>query len=297
MFSPDTLRLATISLGLVATDATVNVWNIGLRNSLTFGSFACSFHEPSINFSPSGVLLAAAGETGQVYIWRTDSGQRFGAPLHAGKRFVRFLAFYHDDTRLAIGMQDSTFLVIDINSGQLVSSHGYLKSLMRSPDWLACSPKGRFLACISRDTSIISHDTSTSSQSHMTLWDAAASRVVTTIHVNCKQVGERAVAFTADSRSIVIGEGGKIMVWKIEKICSLAAGPRCDPLAQLLREGLNQDGWVKGPSGELLLWIPPEYREYVQLPPCTLMFSKHRVRITGDADSLHYGDTWTSCWR
>jgi len=128
----------------------------------------------------------------------------------------------------------------------------------------------------------------------MRLWDAEMPGVVTTVQLNHTRAG---AVFSADSQSLVIGGWDKIMTWQVEAVLALATGPQCDPLSQLLREGVGRDGWVVGPSGELLLWIPVAYREYVQLPPCTTMISKHRVVLSADATGLHYGTDWTSCWR
>lgn len=88
------------------------------------------------------------------------------------------------------------------------------------------------------------------------------------------------------------------MVWQVDEVRSLAAAPLCNPLAQLLRGGLPADAWLTGSSGELLLWVPPEYHEYVQLPPCTRIINGKRVSITVDETGvIHHGDDWTSSWR
>ena len=189
------------------------------------------------------------------------------------------------------GTRSGTFEVRDIHSGQMLSVHAddiprYDHSPGDKFNWLAHSLDERFMA---REAGIGSKI-----GGKMRLWDAEMPGVVTTVQLNRVSAG---AAFSTDSQSLVIGGWDKIMVWQVEEVLAFAAGPRCDPLSQLLREGVEKDGWVVGPSGELLLWIPAEYRQYLQLPPCTLMISNQRVVLSAEATGLHYGTDWTSCWR
>ena len=69
-----------------------------------------------------------------------------------------------------------------------------------------------------------------------------------------------------------------------------------DPLARLGLARLSQEGWLVGSSGELLLWLPVEYRGYIELPPCSLVLGSHRVFLEAN-NGLHWGEEWTVCWR
>jgi len=226
----------------------------------------------------------------QVHIWQTRSGRSLGAPFQCPYD-VSSVAFSCDGSKIVTGTLSGTFEVRDIHSGQIVSVHADDIPQGENPfgnkfNWLARSLDERFMAREAGFGSQIG--------GKMRLCDAEMPGVVTTVQLNRVSAG---TAFSTDSQSLVIGGSDKIMVWQVEAILALAAGPRCDPLAQILREGVGKDGWVVGSSGELLLWIPAAYREYVQLPPCTAMISKHRVVLSADVTGLHYGTDWTSCWR
>ncbi|EMD37022.1 hypothetical protein CERSUDRAFT_124014 [Gelatoporia subvermispora B] len=56
----------------------------------------------------------------------------------------------------------------------------------------------------------------------------------------------------------------------------------------------NFTGWIKGPRGELLLWIPPEYRKCLYGPRNTLVIGTGAVSL----DMRHYvhGTDWTKCY-
>ena len=247
-----------------------------------------------MSMSPDGQLIAVAVSWARkVHIWQTGTGQPLGAPFQY-QYDVSFVAFSGDGSKIVTGTLSGILEVRDIHSRQIASSHTDATPMRGSLgfniplhfNWLARSLDERFMAQGLSPETGVGHK--------MRLWDAETPGVVTTVYLN--RIGAGA-AFSTDSQYLMIGGWDRIMVWRVEAILALAAGPQRDPLAQLLCHGPPKDGWVKGPSGELLLWIPPEYREYLQLPPCTLMISKYRVVLSGDAAGLRYGTDWTLCWR
>jgi len=303
LFFPDMLQLVSASeltSSATRTCATVHIWNLKTRLPSTLGTFEqnCGgFSQSShvlMSMSPDGQRIAVAvSQARKLHIWLTGSGRQLGAPLQC-QYDVSFVAFSVDGSKIVTGTLSGTFEVRDIHGGQIASVHtgdtpmrgslGFDIQLHFSS--LARSLNERFLAREVSPETGVGHK--------MRLWDAATLGVVTTVHLN--KVGAGA-AFSTDSQSLMIGGRDRIMVWSLEAVLALADRPTCDPLAQLLRYGPPKDGWVKGPSGELLLWIPAEYHEYLQLSPCTLMVSKIRVALSGDAADLRYGTDWTSCWR
>lgn len=59
---------------------------------------------------------------------------------------------------------------------------------------------------------------------------------------------------------------------------------------------LPTDGspWIKGPNGELLLYVPEEYRESIQHPPCILRISEKLVTV--DFRDTVSGEDWARCY-
>jgi len=305
-FLTDMVQLVSASVSSRAdskTCATVQTWNIATGLPWTLGTFDAGFAfglEPShvlMSLSPDGQHLAVAvWRAQQVHIWHTRSGRSLGAPFQCPAD-VSSVAFSCDGTKIVTGTLSGTFEVRDIHGGQIISAHaddiprqkGSLENnFISGPNfnWLARSLDERFMA---REASI-----ETKLHHKMRIWDTETPGVVTTVQLNL--VGA-AAAFSTDSQSLVIGGRDRIMVWQVEAVLALASEPRYSPLAQLLREGVGMDGWVVGSSGELLLWIPAAYRDYLQLPPCRLMISNQRVVLSCDVTGLHYGTSWTSCWR
>ncbi|EMD32084.1 hypothetical protein CERSUDRAFT_38034, partial [Gelatoporia subvermispora B] len=52
--------------------------------------------------------------------------------------------------------------------------------------------------------------------------------------------------------------------------------------------------WITGPRGELVLWIPEEYRSGLWWPRTTLVIGGSRVIL--DMSRFVHGEDWTSCY-
>ncbi|KAJ6617821.1 hypothetical protein B0H10DRAFT_1641248, partial [Mycena sp. CBHHK59/15] len=48
--------------------------------------------------------------------------------------------------------------------------------------------------------------------------------------------------------------------------------------------------WILGPRQELVMWVPPEYRFYLQLPPCFIVIAPARVVV--DMSRFVHGTDW-----
>ncbi|KAG2143891.1 hypothetical protein BD769DRAFT_1347906 [Suillus cothurnatus] len=57
--------------------------------------------------------------------------------------------------------------------------------------------------------------------------------------------------------------------------------------------GLNDDGWVVGPQGRLLLWIPLNFHPMVYAPGNTLMISNNALQL--DLSRVAHGTSWHKC--
>lgn len=289
-FSPDGSSLASVAVtqgsNSIPGHSTVHVWDLETRTPLILGTLSSESFRPSISFSPDGRLLAVGIREG-LHIWQVQTGQILCAPLQVPRTFAPavFVVFSRDSMRILTrtGGSDDEFRVCDIYNGQISSVYP-ADSAMASAEWVVCSTSGQF---ISRASAMAVY-----------IWAEAACDALATVR------GERNFVafdtFTPDGNSIIFGERKTIRVWQIEGVGSLEDERRCDPIDQLAYADLQaneSDGWVVGPSGELLLWVPSEYCQYVQAPFCTVLIGKYRVKITGDAAGLHYGENWTLCWR
>jgi tricorn protease-like protein len=73
-------------------------------------------------FSPSGKMFASGDETGRIWIWNLDNGQKIKefSRTNAHQRGIQYLSFSTDGTRLASTGKDDIIIIWDVASGKQV---------------------------------------------------------------------------------------------------------------------------------------------------------------------------------
>jgi len=260
----------------------VRVWEVETRKMATFGLLHCYGAVMTVAFSPDGRLLAAADFGGRANFWWSGTDQQARTPLQANDKGIHDMVFSPDSTRVVTGGFDNAVRIWDIADGfpvfvisqhfDIVCSVGY-------------SPDGRYIVSGSDDMTV-------------RLWNSETGDAVLTLNGHGDTV--ETVAFAPDGRSIVSGSSdATIRVWDIEAALTIASEVSHDPLARLGSATLTHDGWLVGSYGELLLWLPPKYRGYIPLPPCSMIIGSYPVQLQVDEaiGGLHWGDEWAQCWR
>jgi hypothetical protein len=54
-----------------------------------------------------------------------------------------------------------------------------------------------------------------------------------------------------------------------------------------------KESWIRGPNQELVMWVPPEYHRYIQLPPHFIFIAS--TRVTVDTSHFVHGTDWVNC--
>jgi len=268
-------------LASASEDCTVGMWDVATRQALPVGPLSCQKGANTIAFSPDDGIVAAGDNSGRIYLWRTDKGEPAHEPLHANDKGVLSVAFSPDGTRIVSGGEDNAARIWDINAGQCLHVLQGHTSVVWSVAW---SIDGRKIGTGSSDTTI-------------RLWDAVTGAPLATLsgHTN----GVNSVAFTADAQFIISGsEDTTIRKWDVRVACQPVSERGNDPVTALASASLK-GGWLVGSSGELILWVPAEYRTYLQVTrnPCILVIGRSRVVIGVGDSGLHAGLNWTSCWQ
>jgi len=210
-------------------------------------------------------------------ISHTESDHHYQSELdeivRSWREGARSLAFSPDSLRIALGVENGNVYLWPIeDESKVLALPGHSDSV----DAIAWSADGRFVASGSKDTTV-------------RLWNADNGQAIRTLHGHTQ--GVRAVVFTPNGRSIVSGgDDGTIRFWDVEAAAD-------DPF-HALSCARRENGWLVGPSGELLLWVPQEYQDYLVMGKCcTNLIAKHRVFLSADEDGLCGGTDWTECWR
>jgi WD40 repeat protein len=166
-------------------DATVREWDLRSRK------LAAVFSGPvgtvwTIDISPDGKRLAAAGEDAIIRIWNNLDARSEPEQLRGHTRNIWDVRFSPDGTRLASGSFDASVKLWDPNSGKLIKTlTGHTEAVVG----LAFSPDGKSLASGADDSTV-------------RMWrvsDARQLRVIDTgAHVD-------SVAFSRDGRWLASG--------------------------------------------------------------------------------------------
>jgi len=271
-FSNDGRWLASASW-----DRTVRVWDVATQQASAVDPMRCQGWVFTVVFSPDDALIAAGDFSGRIYLWGTGTGKLAHKPFNA-RYGVNSLAFSPDGAQIVSVEDDYAAHIWDVNAGHCVLALRGVTHYILSVAW---SADGCVIGTGSYDNTL-------------RLWDAATGAPLATLQGHTNAI--RSVAFTRDCQFIVSGSDDKTLrKWDIRAACRLSESST-GPVAALSYAALK-DGWLVGSSGELILWVPAEYRKYLVRIPCTLQTAKSSIAVGVGDNGLHAGVNWTSCWR
>jgi len=276
-FLPDSRRLISGSL-----DKSVRIWDVETGRLLKAHSLGSVEWGIQFAFSPDGQIMATtAAEV--IYVWHGDTGQ----PVC--KLVVDYccsLCFSPDSTCIASGGRyDCNIMIWNISTQQLLRVlEGHYKTVLQ----VAYSPDGQLICSSSTDNTV-------------RIWNVSDGTSIATLGGH----GEYAkfMAFTPDGRSLVSAFEETIRIADIADIRLQHGSGQNDPVAVLAsghfesKYSGDDDGWLKGPSGHLLLWVPREYRPYLQTYPWKRAIGQRRVVVRVEESGWHHGENWMLCWK
>jgi WD40 repeat protein len=200
-------------------------------------------------------------------VWDATTGTILAGPLTEHRGEVTSVAFSPDGQRIASALNDRTICVWNAITGEVVAGPftGHIDLVLS----VAFSPDGQRIASGSADFTI-------------RVWDVPSETRLIPEHT--KSIDS--VAFSLDERHITTlqdrtnnAEKHPVRVRDIEKI---------DFMNKFV---INNDGWMCGEEGELLLWIPEIHRPYF-LRSNTVWIAGQNETWLELANFVH-GSNWT----
>ncbi|KAL0952331.1 hypothetical protein HGRIS_006611 [Hohenbuehelia grisea] len=306
-FSPDGTRIVSGS-----SDRTIRVWDASTGHTTMPPLEGHSDTVISAAISPDGTRIVSGSSDRTIRVWDASTGHPTMPPLEGHSGSVISAAFSPDGTRIVSGSSDRTIRVWDASTGHptMPPLEGHSGSVISA----AFSPDGTRIVSGSSDRTIRVWDASTG---HTTMppleghSESVASvafspdgiRVVSGSYDHTTRVWD-----ASSGNHKVISSNSKYLIVPLEIGSSHLASPTDESDLQpyhshhssspgtkngLLNIPPDEDGWCRGPHGELLFWVLPEFRSYFFAPPCIAIMPNQRATI--DMSHAAHGTRWTEC--
>ncbi|KAG6328369.1 hypothetical protein ID866_10720 [Astraeus odoratus] len=196
-------------------------------------------------------------------VWDAERGVQIGSPLQGHTDYVRSVAFSPDGTRIVLGSSDKTVRVWDAERGVQIGS-----PLQGHTDWvrsIAFSPDGTRIVSGSDDKTV---------------------RV-------CKGEGNVHIGSSLEDNPGQAMDHGMIEgnTHILEKSCDASVRQSYVEYPVLLCE----DGWVRGPKGRLLVWVPHALQKpFYSLQNVLVIPSGACIEL--DLSKMVHGTRWQMCF-
>jgi len=272
--SPDGMWLA-----ITASDRTVRFWPMptGAPSIEPPEPLLASQQLTSLTYAPDGKLIAAGDLYGDVWVWPTTRDKGEAYKLIGPLAQIRSTTFTPDGNFILCAVGTSVLawnaLTQDHTAVWELQSHSEVSTVH-------VSPTGRHIVSGTDDASIC-------------IWDVTTKTLLRTLYGHTATI--KSLAMTSDSSLVSCSKDGTIRVWNLAEVTS--------PEMQLGRGSLSnlallprKDGWLVGPSDELLLWVPKDYISNLDIGGVTLI-AKHKVVVTIPDGGTSDATSWTACWR
>ncbi|KAG2066622.1 hypothetical protein BDR04DRAFT_1160067 [Suillus decipiens] len=291
--SPDGQRI--VSSG----EKTILVWDVQTGGLLVAPLEGHTSPVRSVAISPNGRDIVSGSDDTTIRVWDLETGEALGPALRKHTDAILFLTISRDGKHIVFGSRDNIIQVLDAETGEAVGAplEGHTGHVWS----VAISADGKLIASGSSDKTV-------------RVWDMATGNALgTPLQGHTEAV--YSVTFSPDGKRIVSGSFDKtIRVWNLDfldehrplisetpTIC-FSPDPThalCSPVS-FLRDSPtpasfvpNEEGWVEGPEGHLLLRIPVGFHQPVYIPGDTLVIPSDTLQL--DLSHFVHGTSWSKC--
>lgn len=270
-FSMDDLHLASGS-----DDDTIRVWHVSTTHPVQILQIECGHPVLSVAYSSNGTLIAACSFN--AHIFNAATGQM----VQSLNYMTGTLAVSPDGARIVAPI-DAGFICFDSYTGaEIFHAEDHIKYSLT----VAYSPDGRCIASAGTDRAVHLRNAMT----------AKAIEPVLRGHMGTIY----SVVFSPDGRFLVTGSSdATIRIWDLEQVKLLVNQRERNALESLAfaKYVKYNDRWLVSPTNDRLLWVPPEYRGYLEIAGLSRILATRRVVITAEEGIMHQGEQWAQCWR
>ncbi|KAG8720833.1 hypothetical protein FRC09_008911 [Ceratobasidium sp. 395] len=280
-YSPDGAYIASGSY-----DKTIRIWDARTGKPVGQPLTGHQYSVSSVAYSPDGAYIASGSWDNTIRIWDAHTGKPVGQPLTSHTNWVRSVAYSPDGAYIASGSNDKTIRIWDARTGKPVG-----QPLTGHTNWVRSvpySPDGSYIVSGSDDHSVRIWFARTHAEPEPVppptpSWQPAIEpprRSFWTVPT----FTNRTTHNTPPKRSHKL----KNLPKQQDAIdTSITASPH--------DWTLDEDGWVRGPARERLLWVPRDLREVVA-PPGVKMILSGKPCVGLDFREANLGRDWQQCY-
>ncbi|EMD37114.1 hypothetical protein CERSUDRAFT_124087 [Gelatoporia subvermispora B] len=234
----------------------------------------------TVAFSADGTRVVSGSSDGSIRIWDASTGTETLKPLKGHQGAIFSVAVSPDGTRIASGASNGTICIWDARTGKEViaplTGHG---DSVRS---VAFSPDGTRIASGSDDGTVRIFDATIADP------DESCSRREADTHrqVLDSQPSPATGAYTHpgasehDPSPLPIQSPWPTHLTNLRHLKNATSTQDPRDMFSFALDSLDEpERWIKGPRGELILWIPPEYRHCLYGPRNTLVIGTGAVSL------------------
>ncbi|OAX35139.1 WD40 repeat-like protein [Rhizopogon vinicolor AM-OR11-026] len=283
-------------------DKAVRVWDMETGEAVGLPLRGHTQPVQSVAISPDGKrIVSSSGKTpqsvdGMIRVWDLENGEVLNTLLRGHTACVRSVTISTDGKRIVSGSGD-TIQVWDSETGEALGT-----PIQAHTDYIhsvAISPDGK---------RILSGDET------LCVWDAQTGEALSIpLRAQANSGGVLSVTISADGKHIVSGSSDRtIRVWNPEflrpyqpfntpamcfssnpthALCRASSFLQCSRTpASLL---LTREGWIIGPEGQLLFWIPVNLYPLIYAPGNVLVMPNNASQF--DLSCFAHGTSWHKC--
>ncbi|KAF7363120.1 WD40 repeat-like protein [Mycena venus] len=288
--APDGRRIASAS-----ADSTIRIWNVDTGHAVGAPFRGHSDKVNSVAYAPDGMCVVSGADDLTVRIWDTRTAKVVGKPMCGHSAPVLSVAFSPDGRHIVSGSRDLTVRIWNVSQSKAVGEplRGHSNAIFS----VAYSPDCRRIVSGSKDCTV-------------RIWDADTGESIgRPLHGHCSLV--HSVTFSPDCCRMASGSwDGTVRLWDLDmemanhqpllnfaySSSSAIPGPTASPASGDDQLQLCwQERWITDDAGNLLIWVPDEYRNSLSWPRTRMLIGGREPRVKIDFGDTRHGTEWAEC--